>query len=286
MTAPQRYIETLYPGYGQSFTIDKVLFENKTEHQHLIIFENRDFGRVMALDGVIQTTERDEFIYHEMLTHVPLFAHGNARRVLIIGGGDGGILREVLKHPEVEHVTMVEIDGQVVEMCKTYLPSHSDGAFDDARLNLVIADGVEFVNSTDETFDAVISDSTDPMGPGEVLFTSRFYNGCKRILNKGGVMVAQNGVCFMQLGEVTTTRKRMGLDFEDQNFYAAPVPTYVGGIMTLAWGSDDASLRQADLATIEQRFAVAGFKTRYYTPSIHVGAFALPQYVLDALQGT
>ncbi|MDH2433547.1 polyamine aminopropyltransferase [Pokkaliibacter sp. MBI-7] len=285
MTQPQRYIETLYAGYGQSFTIDKVLFESKTEHQHLIIFENCDFGRVMALDGVIQTTERDEFIYHEMLTHVPLFAHGKARRVLIIGGGDGGILREVLRHPEVEQVTMVEIDAQVIEMCRTYLPGHSDGAFDDPRATIVINDGVEFVNTTDERYDVIISDSTDPMGPGEVLFSSRFYNGCKRCLNEGGVMVAQNGVCFMQLGEVSTTRKRMGLDFADQQFYAAPVPTYVGGIMTLAWGSDDAALRQLPVEVIAERVAQAGFKTRYYTPSIHVGAFALPQYVVDALAG-
>ena len=116
--------ETLYPGYAQTFTVEKVLFEIKTEHQHLQIIETPFMGRVMLLDGVVQTTERDEFIYHEMMVHVPLFAHPNPKRVLIIGGGDGGILREVLKHKNVEHVTQVEIDGSVIDMCKEYFPNH------------------------------------------------------------------------------------------------------------------------------------------------------------------
>ncbi|HBN16215.1 MAG TPA: polyamine aminopropyltransferase, partial [Pseudohongiella sp.] len=137
----QRWTETLYASYGQSFRVDEILFEHKTEHQHLVIFENAQFGRVMALDGVVQTTERDEFIYHEMLTHVPLVAHGNAKRVLIIGGGDGGILREVCRHKSVEHITQVEIDQAVIDMARQYLPSHSDGAYDDPRANIVIGDG-------------------------------------------------------------------------------------------------------------------------------------------------
>ena len=201
----KRFIETLYKTYGQSFIVDEILFESKTDHQHLIIFNNEQFGRVMALDGVIQTTEKDEFIYHEMLTHVPLFAHGNAKRVLIIGGGDGGILREVLRHPEVEHVTMVEIDQAVVDMCKQYFPKHSDGAFDDPRVNLVIDDGVDFIVNNTELYDVIISDSTDPEGPGEVLFSSRFYKGCKESLTEGGILATQNGVSFMQIDEVKTT---------------------------------------------------------------------------------
>jgi len=280
----KRFTETLYSAFGQSFVIDEVLFENRTEHQHLIIFNNEQFGNVMALDGVVQTTEKDEFIYHEMLTHVPMFAHGNAKRVLIIGGGDGGILREVLRHPEVEHVTMVEIDRAVVDMCVQYFPKHSAGAFDDPRVNLVIADGVDFIVNNQEKFDVIISDSTDPEGPGEVLFTSRFYQGCKNSLNEGGVLATQNGVCFMQLDEVTTTYQRFEGLFADRWFYAAPVPTYVGGIMTLSWGTDDLSLRQHPASIIEQRFNAAGFKTRYYNPAIHVAAFALPQYVVDELQ--
>ena len=149
------YAETLYDAYGQQFSIDKVYFENKTSHQHLVIFENARFGRVMALDGVIQTTEADEFIYHEMMTHVPLLAHGQARRVLIIGGGDGGILREVCKHSAVEHITQVEIDQQVVDMCREFLPRHSAGAYDDPRVSIVIDDGARFVRENTDQFDKV-----------------------------------------------------------------------------------------------------------------------------------
>ncbi|ACV26548.1 polyamine aminopropyltransferase [Kangiella koreensis] len=285
----KRFIETLYSTYGQSFIVDEVLFESKTEHQHLIIFKNEQFGHVMALDGVIQTTEKDEFIYHEMLTHVPLFAHGNAKRVLIIGGGDGGILREVLRHPEVEQVTMVEIDAAVVDMCKQYFPKHSDGAFDDPRVNLVIADGVDFIvhNANAENgdrFDVIISDSTDPEGPAEVLFTSRFYQGCKNSLNEGGILATQNGVSFMQIDEVKTTYNRFKGIFDDRWFYVTAVPTYIGGNMTLSWGSDDATLRQHSVETIRERFSKANFSTRYYNPELHVASFALPQYVIEALK--
>ncbi len=276
--------EGLYDGYGQSFTLDEVLFEHRTEHQELIIFRNRDFGTVMALDGVIQTTERDEFVYHEMMTHVPILAHGDARRVLIIGGGDGGILREVLRHESVEHVTQVEIDQAVIDMCKQYLPNHSAGAFDDPRANIVIADGVEFVAECQERFDVIISDCTDPIGPGEVLFSSRFYEGCKRCLNEGGVFVAQNGVPFMQQDEIVTTRRRLSPYFADQTFYNAAVPTYVGGVMTFAWASDNAELRQLDVAMLSDRYARSAITTRYYNPALHVASFALPQYVLGALE--
>lgn len=277
------YQETLYDGYGQRFRMDKLLHEVRTEHQHLVIFENARMGRVMALDGVIQTTEADEFIYHEMLTHVPILAHGLARRVLIIGGGDGGMLREVAKHRSVEHITMVEIDGTVVEMCKAFLPGHSKGAFEDPRLNLVIDDGMRFVATTAEKFDVIISDSTDPIGPGEVLFSENFYQACRRCLNDGGILVTQNGTPFMQLAEVQTTAGRMHGLFADWHFYMAAVPTYIGGSMTFAWGSTNSDYRKLPLDTLRQRFAGSGIVTRYYNPEIHIGAFALPQYVLQAI---
>ena len=277
------YQETLYDGYGQRFRMDKLLHEVRTEHQHLVIFENARMGRVMALDGVIQTTEADEFIYHEMLTHVPILAHGLARRVLIIGGGDGGMLREVAKHRSVEHITMVEIDGTVVEMCKEFLPGHSKGAFEDPRLNLVIDDGMRFVATTTEKFDVIISDSTDPIGPGEALFSENFYQACRRCLNDGGILVTQNGTPFMQLAEVQTTAGRMHGLFADWHFYMAAVPTYIGGSMTFAWGSTNSDYRKLPLDTLRQRFAGSGIVTRYYNPEIHIGAFALPQYVLQAI---
>ncbi len=277
------YQETLYEGYGQRFRMDKLLHEVRTEHQHLVIFENPRMGRVMALDGVIQTTEADEFIYHEMLTHVPILAHGAARKVLIIGGGDGGMLREVSKHRSVEQITMVEIDGTVVEMCKEFLPEHSKGAYDDPRLKLVIDDGMRFVATTDEKFDVIISDSTDPIGPGEVLFSENFYQACRRCLNDGGILVTQNGTPFMQLDGVETTAGRMNGLFADWHFYMAAVPTYIGGAMTFAWGATNGGLRNLPLDTLRQRFAGSGIVTRYYNPEVHLGAFALPQYVLKAI---
>lgn len=277
------YLETLYPDYGQRFGIDEMLHEVRTEHQHLVIFKNARMGRVMALDGVIQTTEADEFIYHEMLTHVPILAHGAAKRVLIIGGGDGGMLREVTKHASVEHITMVEIDGTVVDMCKEFLPNHSNGAYDDPRLNLVIDDGMRFVATTEEKFDVIISDSTDPIGPGEVLFSENFYQACRRCLNEGGILVTQNGTPFMQLGEVQTTAGRMNGLFADWHFYMAAVPTYIGGSMTFAWGSTDTAYRNLPIETLRARYTASSIKTRYYNADIHAAAFALPCYVLEAI---
>lgn len=275
--------ETLHNGYHQGFEVAEVLFENKTDHQHLVIFESTSFGRVMALDGIIQTTERDEFIYHEMLAHVPLFAHGQAKDVLIIGGGDGGLLREVLKHQNIERAVQVEIDQAVIDMCVKYLPNHSAGAYDNPRAEIVINDGIEYVKTTDRQFDIILSDSTDPIGPGEVLFTSPFYEGIKRCLKPGGIFAAQNGVAFMQPDEVSTTNKRLSPLFTDTGFYSAPVPTYIGGLMTFAWASDNAAARQTALATLEQRYQDSGIQTRYYNPALHQGSFALPQYLVDSL---
>jgi len=225
--------ETLYSFWQQRIHIDQKLIDEKTDQQHLILFKNNFFGRVLLLDGVVQTTEADEFVYHEMLTHVPLLAHENPKRVLIIGGGDGGILREVLRHNTIEKVTLVEIDGAVVERSKKYLPTLSNGAFDDHRLELRIEDGVAYVEKTDEKYDVIICDSTDPLGPGAVLFTESFYGQCKRILNEKGIFVNQNGVPFLQGEEVINTLERRSKHFKDVGFYVASVPTYIGGFMSL-----------------------------------------------------
>lgn len=278
-----RFSETLHEGYAQTFEVREVLFEHRTPHQHLVIFESATFGRVMALDGAIQTTERDEFIYHEMLAHVPLFAHPAPRDVLVIGGGDGGLLREVLKHPQVERAVLVEIDGDVVSLCRRYFPQHSAGAFDAPRAEIVIADGIDFVNTTDRRFDVVLSDSTDPAGPGEVLFTERFYAGVKRSLRPGGIFAAQNGSPFLQRDEAVTTHARLAPYFPDRSYFTAAVPTYIGGLMALAWASDDPSLRRLPQAELARRFQAAGLRTRYYNPAMHVASFALPQYLVDAL---
>lgn len=277
------FTETLHPWIAQRLRVDRVLFRDKTDHQDLVIFENERFGRVLALDGVVQTTEGDEFVYHEMMAHVPIMAHGAARRVLIVGGGDGGMAREVLKHKAVERLVMVEIDRGVVDMSREHLPSLSAGAFDDPRLDLVIDDGAKFVAETDERFDVVIVDSTDPVGPGEVLFTAAFYAGCKRCLTPGGIVVTQNGVPALQGWEVTNSYRRLGESFADVGFYVAAIPTYQGGFMAMGWASDDAVKRRHDAATIEARFAPLGIATRYYTPAVHQACFALPRFVADLL---
>ncbi|MBL4615035.1 MAG: polyamine aminopropyltransferase [Magnetovibrio sp.] len=280
----KRYEEVLHRGYAQSFEVKEIIFQEKTEHQDLVIFDTPTFGRVMALDNIIQVTTRDEYAYHEMMTHVPILAKGDAVKVLIIGGGDGGILREVLRHQAIKHATMVEIDRTVVDLCTQYFPELSDGAFDDERTNLIIADGVKFVAETDQRFDVIIVDSTDPIGPGEVLFSESFYASCHRCLTYGGVLVTQNGVPFFQGDEVSTTYRRMGQSFKDNGFYTTVVPTYCGGIMTLGWGTDDADLRNVDVETLRTRFAAANISTRYYTPDMHRAAFALPQFILDLIK--
>ena len=279
----KRFEELLHKGYAQSFEVTKILFHEKTEHQDLVIFETPTFGRVMALDDIVQVTTHDEYVYHEMMTHVPVLAKGDTTDVLIIGGGDGGILREVLRHKTVQHATMVELDRSVVDLSVKHLPEISAGAFDDPRAELIITDGVQFVAQTDQRFDVIIVDSTDPIGPGEVLFTESFYADCHRCLKDGGVLATQNGVPFFQGDEVTNTYRRMGKSFADSGFYTAVVPTYIGGFMTLGWGTDDAALRDVDLEVLRTRFADANIKTRYYTPDIHKAAFALPQFILDLM---
>ena len=276
--------ERLFPHVRQTFEIAKVVRHERTEHQDLIIFENPTYGRVLALDAIVQVTERDEFVYHEMMTHVPILAHGRAKRVLVIGGGDGGILREALRHRAVDRVTMVEIDRAVVDLCLEYMPTIPGKSFRDRRANLVIADGARFVAETDERFDVVIVDSTDPVGPGEVLFTEAFYRGCKRVLTRGGVLVNQNGVPFLQPGEIAMTLRRRRKCFRDVGFTVAAVPSYYGGFMTLGWASDDRRLRDVPLATLRRRFAAAKLKTRYYTPEIGRACFALPAFVLAQLR--
>jgi spermidine synthase len=271
--------ENLHDGVRTGFRADKVLFEEGTGHQHLVIFENAKFGRMMSLDGITQVTERDEFVYHEMMSHVPILAHGAARKVLIIGGGDGGVLREVLWHKGVEKVTMVEIDRSVVDMCAEHLPMISAGAFDDPRTNLVIADGAAFAANPDDRYDVMIVDSTDPVGPGAVLFSPEFYANAKNCLSEGGVIVTQNGVPFVQGDELQGTMGEFKKLFRSYGCYLATIPTYVLGSMALGWGSDNSELLNVPLEVLEERFAALEGETKYYAPDVHKAAFALPPYV-------
>ncbi|MEM6972327.1 MAG: polyamine aminopropyltransferase [Pseudomonadota bacterium] len=275
-------VEALYDDYAQALREQGVLYDSETALQRIRVFENARFGRVLTLDDVVQTTEADEFIYHEMLSHVPIIAHGAARRVLIIGGGDGGMAREVLRHDSVEHVTMVEIDAAVVDFAQRYLPSLSAGAFDDPRLELVIADGAEYVAGDGSKFDVIIVDSTDPIGPGEVLFTDHFYALARGRLAAGGILVTQNGVPFLQPEELEGTMRAFDALFADATCYLATVPTYAFGPMAFGWATDGGA-RCTDLAVLQARFDAAAIETRYYTPAVHAAAFALPGYVAALL---
>jgi spermidine synthase len=266
---------------SQSLRADRVLLERKAGPQDLLVFENAVFGRTLVLDGAVQTTERDEFIYHEMLAHVPLFAHGAARRVLIIGGGDGGTLEEVLKHRSVESATLVEIDAGVIEASRAHLPSIGGEAFADERARIVIGDGLAFVRESEERFDVIIIDSTDPNGPGERLFTGEFYAHCRERLTEGGILVAQSGVPFFQPDEIRMVASRLRQVFADVGAYAVSVPTYYGGPMVFAFASDDPGKRRPSLADLERRFAEAGIATRCYLPEFHLAGFALPRFVRD-----
>ena len=277
--------ETLHRGFRIRLKADRVLFDSETEHQHLIIIETPEFGRVMMLDGVIQLASNDEFVYHEMMAHVPLFAHGRAKKALIIGGGDGGVLREALRHPELESVTLCEIDRRVIDLCRAHFPEVSAGAYDDPRTRIVIADGTKFVAETDERFDVIMVDSTDPIGPGAVLYTREFYADCRKALAKGGLLTTQNGLPFLQAAELKQSVGYFRELFNDAFAYLATTPTYVGGPMSFGWASDDGELRQHKRRKIERRYAKAGaFPTRYWRPDVHVAAFALPAYVRELVE--
>ena len=275
--------ETLHPHFRCSLMADRVLYENRTEHQHLVIFDNATFGRVMMLDGVVQLTAKDEFIYHEMMAHVPLFSLGseNAKRVLVIGGGDGGVMREVLRHRSVERLVLCELDSTVVELSKEYLPEISQGAFDDPRVEVIIADGVRFVADTSERFDAIIVNSTEPVGPAAVLFTREFFEGCKRCLNEPGVLITQNGLPFMHPDHLAATMALFAEIFPDRATYLCDQPTYFGGPFALAWAANSKSLRDTPTATLKSRYEAAHITTRYYTPELHKAAFTLPGYIAE-----
>ena len=278
--------ETLYSAWGQRFLVKRELARVRSDFQDIMIFESHTHGRVMLLDGVVQITEADEFVYQEMLAHVPLLAHGAAKRVLIIGAGDGGVLRRVLQHRGVERAVMVEIDGEVIRLAKEHLPGIAGDAWADPRAEVIVGDGIDYVKQApDASFDVVIVDSTDPIGVGEVLFTDDFYANCARLLSAHGLVVNQCGVPFMQADELRETSLRRGKSFADVFAYVAAVPTYVGGFMTLGWAAKDASLRAAPVEAIRARAAAAGILgvTRYWTPEIHVGAFNLPPYIAEHL---
>jgi spermidine synthase len=278
--------ETLYPAWGQRFKITRELARVQSPFQDIVIFESASHGRVMTLDGIVQITEADEFVYQEMLAHVPLLAHGAAKNILIIGAGDGGVLRRVLMHKTVEHAVMVEIDGEVIRLSQEFMPSIAGSAWEDPRAEVIVGDGIDYVKkAADASFDVIIVDSTDPIGVGEVLFTDDFYHNCARILTERGVIVNQCGVPFMQADELRETSARRRQFFPHVTAYVAAVPTYVGGYMTLGWAGKDAALTTlpADKITIRAHDAGILNTTKYWTPEIHAASFHLPPYIAKHL---
>ena len=277
MSGKKTIAETLHESVSVSYAVDDVLYEEATEHQALSLVRNRLFGKLLMLDGVVQVTSADEFMYHEMMAHVPLTAHADPKRVLIIGGGDCGLAEEVLKHRRVQSLTQVEIDASVVDFAREHFAGFNAPVFEDSRFHLQIADGAAFAAMTDERFDVILVDSTDPIGPGAVLFTREFYASLGRILNPGGIVVTQNGVPFLQPDEFSSAIKGLSSVFSTVRAYLVAVPTYFGGHMTLGWSShSDVALDVPERVLAER---AAGIETRYYTPAVHRGAFALPRFI-------
>lgn len=251
----------------------------RSAFQRIEIYEHPTFGRVLVLDGLVQTTSRDEFVYHEMLVHVALLSHPSPRRVLVIGGGDGGTLRRVLEHP-VERAVMVEIDERVTALCRAHMPEIAAGALADPRAQVRFEDGVRFVAETDERFDAILIDSSDPVGPGEPLFTPDFYRAARARLAPGGVLAAQSGSPYFQQDELHRTHANASAAFPDVRVYLASVPTYPGVLWSFLLAGERLAL-EPDAAA--DRAADRKLETRYWTPAVQRGAFDLPGVVLDAI---
>jgi spermidine synthase len=271
--------EGFHPDWRQRMAVSRVLLHQHTGLQDVLIFDNLALGRVLVLDGVVQTSERDEFIYHEMMTHVPILAHGAAQEVLIIGGGDGGALEEVLKHPGVRRATLVELDPLMIDIARTWLAEIHRGAFDDPRAEVLCADGVEFVARAERGFDVIIVDSTDPAGRGEVLFGEAFYADCRARLRPGGILVGQSGNPFCEPERFDVAQARLGRVFADASFLLGAVPTYFGGPFAIAWGCDNPGRRTLDVADLARRCCPPGL--RWYTAATHVAAFAHPPWLAE-----
>jgi spermidine synthase len=258
----------------QSLKVEKKLFETKSKYQKIEVYKSKELGNILALDETAMLSDYDEFIYHEMLSHVPLLTHKNPKNVLIIGGGDGGVAREVLKHPNI-HVDMVEIDSEVVEVCKKYFPDMGD--WKNPRLNLLIEDGIEFVKSTkDKSYDVVLVDSTDEKEQASVLFSKEFYNHVYRILKDDGVLSLQGSSYFVALDEHKRILKRLN-KFPILMPYRYEMLVYPGIIWNFILASKKHHPLKAEISKID------GLK--YYNKEIHYASFALPEYLKRELDG-
>ena len=272
------------PAPGVIFAYEgELLHAEDSDFQHIEIYEHPTFGRTLVLDGAVQTSERDEFLYHEMLVHVPLLCHPAPSRVLVIGGGDGGTLRRVLEHPTVTDAVMVEIDRRVTELSREWMPSIGGDVWDDPRATVLFEDGNAYIHADGEPFDAIIVDSSDPVGPGIVLFETPFYARCLERLNPGGVFVAQVGSPIYFQDEMWMAFRNARAAFPDVRLYLGHVTTYPGVVWSFMLCGERLTVdggRAGALAT-ERKLT-----TRYWTPEVHEGAFGLPGIVVDGLEAT
>jgi spermidine synthase len=254
--------------------VTKTLHHEKTDFQDLVIVETPQWGRLLALDGFFQTNEVDEFVYHEMGAHVPLFTHPDPKRVLVVGGGDGGMVREVVKHPGVEHVDLVEIDGRVIETSKQYFPEIAVALTGNPRVHVHVADGIKWVAEHEAEYDVIIIDSSEPIGPGEGLFTPEFYANVFKALTGDGLMVAQTESPWSNAAVIKRAFGGISKSFPITRLYTCAVPTYPTGLWSFTLGSKKHDPADADVA---ERFG--DMNTRYYTPGMHFGALQLPRFI-------
>lgn len=272
------YHEITPAGYGLAIKAGKVLFSDKSEFQKVEIFETEsELGRVLTLDDLMMTTEGDEYHYHEMIVHIPMMHHKNPENILVIGGGDGGTVREVLKHKTVKNVVMCEIDGMVVDACKKYLPTLSSGLSDE-RVEIKIEDAIEFIKDKKNLYDVILIDSTDPMGPGEGLFTDEFYTNVKNSLKKGGIMVAQSESPFTNKNEIKKMYTQLHRVFPIVSTYTSNMPTYPGGYWAWAFCSEDVKPLSY---FADDRYEDIFKSCKIYNKEYHNARFALPTYLKE-----
>ncbi|MBP3952753.1 spermidine synthase [Bacillus suaedae] len=271
------YTEKQTERFGITAKVKQTLHTEKTDFQQLDMIETEEFGKMLVLDGMVMTTEKDEFVYHEMVAHVPLFTHPNPKRVLVVGGGDGGVIREILKHPSVEKAVLVEIDGKVIEYSKKYLPTIAS-ALDDARVDVQVGDGFMHIAKSENEYDVIMVDSTEPVGPAVKLFEKGFYEGIAKALNDDGIFVAQTDNPWFHSELITKVYSDVKEIFPITNLYTANIPTYPSGLWTFTIGSK----KHDPLQVEESRFH--DIETKYYTKELHKAAFALPKFVGDLLK--
>ena len=260
-----------------TYKIKETLHSEKTQFQDLAILDTYEFGRMLVLDGIVQTTIKDEFVYHEMITHIPLFTHCNPKKVLVVGGGDGGAIREILKHPSVEKVVLCEIDKRVVELSLEYLPEISC-ALNDSRSEVIIGDGIKYVLDHKEEFDVIIVDSTDPFGAAEGLFNVNFYNSLYECLTDDGIFVAQTETPIYLPQVVKKVFNDIKGTFPITRMYMAAIPTYPGVYWSFTIGS-----KVYDPININENM-IEDLDTKYYHKDLHKACFVLPKYIKNLIE--